>query len=587
MINLVDKLSNKDKNLLNNYIHKWGVQEYFIGLDKWLENWNYAKQKLYKLLGNQFIYSEDFHYHKDEKEIESAIKRLVEKYKFPILFRQFIWDLKSSNKLTTILAEDIETFVSYSIVKDGKISCSAIKIKKSEKAKEFRLQPGTRTMRAISRFLKYYKEEVNQFNEKREVNLLEKFEEFRIAHSIIISETEIKGKLNISIHPLDFLTMSDNSSNWTSCLSWSDDGSYRVGTIEMLNSNNVLCCYITSNKEMTFNIEDKKSNKTKEGMTWNNKHWRQLFFITKDIIVNGKGYPFQNSELSKNILDKIKELAKKNLNWDYEFGVELYKDMKHINSVYTMERARTYAKYSPRKKNILFDTNGMYNDMIVDNLTEYYCYRNKVKKTKIINISGKTKCLCCGNNIIQPMGEEEYYEQYEDFQEYNDRYKYTEEVVCKECLDSFFTCKRCGIAYSSIDFKPLKYKDKQTTKIPVCNMCKNYTKICPDCGMPFFIDQSAKEQIYIWNNKNKKITYEDFLNCENFDEDIAFLRINCCNNCEKKKIIKKQLKLTNIATKVSYQKEPFYYQVYLLDVIDDIDKDNYSKYFYWNLENGF
>lgn len=440
MIDLYAKLSDKDKKLINNYILEYGgIKDSFIGSEKWLQYWNHSKQKLYKLLGNNFIYSQDFHYIKNGKELDNDLKNFVNNHSFGLRWKCFISYLQDIN---IISSKEYYSFLSFTYpitLFNGKYNDTLIKIKKNESAKELRIQSGTRVMRAVFQTLKYFKEEVKDFEKEcnsnsnadpdKPVDVFKEFEDFRVKHSILVNDKEIKGRIHISIHPLDYMTMSHNDSNWTSCMSWKN-GCYRAGTIEMMNSNNVLCCYITSNKNKTFDFSKDKDKKWE----WSNKSWRQLVYITKDIIVGGKSYPFDNPDLTKEVLKIVNKLAKKNLNWTYQYGIEQYNDMKYIHSEYAMARARGYMKNDPRKRNILFETNGMYNDMIADHCRVFWCYRNKVKKTKIITYSGKTCCLSCGEPIIEyDEDRDETYYDYDEMPGYNDRYLNVGSCLCEEC----------------------------------------------------------------------------------------------------------------------------------------------------------
>ena len=85
-------------------------------------------------------------------------------------------------------------------------------------------------------------------------------------------------KLTLSIHPLDYITMSDNECNWSSCMSWRNEGDYHAGTIEMMNSTCVVVAYIAQNNETLEN-------------GWNSKRWRQLFVIHPTCIIASCPYP--------------------------------------------------------------------------------------------------------------------------------------------------------------------------------------------------------------------------------------------------------------------------------------------------------
>ena len=552
MVDLINKLTEQDKILINNYISQWGVSEHFIGIDQWLQNWSHSKQKLYQLLGNKFIYSQDFSYQKNDTELRYQIRNFMIDHPFYSYWKSFISYLFDTLIINTHELDMFFDFVHVNALVEGKISPSqVIKIKKSSSCREFRLQPGTRTMRAIGQTLKYFKEEVEDFEIKtkarypfdeecQNLDLFKMFEDFRVKHSILVNDKNIKGKLYISIHPLDFMTMSDNDSNWSSCMSWENDGCYHVGTIEMMNSNNVLCCYISSHCDFNFANQRLKNYKDKVGKdwNWNNKKWRQLVYITKDIVVGGKAYPFQNLNITETVLKIIRKLAKNNLNWTYKYGIEPYKDMKYIKSIYAMDRAAAYAKYNPRKKNILFASNGMYNDMIADHYstTKFLCCRNTVKKTKIINYSGKANCLCCNGSIITEDENIDYdnYAYYEDRPGYNDRYVNVNAHICPDCRSKFFSCEKCHkdpIGHNLIvHFKTLTYKESNTRQIVtkrLCAYCASSIKKCPDCGEPFEIFQNNEEKqlFFIKRINAKKIDPRGFISDDDYEKVI------CCQDC--------------------------------------------------------
>ena len=116
------------------------------------------------------------------------------------------------------------------------------------------------------------------------------------------------GELCLSIHPMDYMTMSDNDNNWQSCMNWMNNGDYRLGTVECMNSPYVLVAYLHNpNHSMSIGPYE-----------WNSKHWRELFIIHPEMISEVKGYCFQDENLTNTILMWIKELAHNNLDWDYD-----------------------------------------------------------------------------------------------------------------------------------------------------------------------------------------------------------------------------------------------------------------------------
>ena len=131
------------------------------------------------------------------------------------------------------------------------------------------------------------------------------YEKFRIAHSQVLNQKKLTGRLCLSIHPLDYMTMSDNNCDWDSCMSWSNEGCYRQGTVEMMNSDMVVVAYLAASEDMSLWWSSDKD----DDKYWSNKKWRQLFVINRDIITNVKAYPYRNDELTNICLNWLRELA--------------------------------------------------------------------------------------------------------------------------------------------------------------------------------------------------------------------------------------------------------------------------------------
>jgi hypothetical protein len=101
--------------------------------------------------------------------------------------------------------------------------------------------------------------------------------------SRIIQEDKIEGILCVSVHPLDYLSTSENTYNWRSCHAL--DGEYRSGNLSYMVDKSTVICYLKSDKEETlpnFPFE------------WNSKKWRVLIYFSNDwnMIMAGRQYPF-------------------------------------------------------------------------------------------------------------------------------------------------------------------------------------------------------------------------------------------------------------------------------------------------------
>ena len=463
--NLISQLTEEDRTKIENYIYLYGTQEHFIGIDEWLKYWGVNKIKLYKLLGNQMIYRTPFEYVKSDDELGGQLSQMLCRSDFPSKLRDWMRD--HSDLIPENVQDIIQGCCRHFILVIDKISDN-IKFKLEGEKKTFQVQKGQKPMRVLGRFLTYCK------NVEGADAVIREYEEFRLAHSMILNDKVVKGNMVISIHPLDFMTMSDNNSKWGSCMSWMEQGCYHVGTVEMMNSNNVLCCYLENAEPFYFS---RKKEDSDEDYLWYNKKWRQLVYCTKDIIVSGKPYPYHNDEISKALIQIIRDLARKNLGWTYSFGPEEYRDMIHITGSYSMRRAKGYIHYKDmRKHNILFDSKGMYNDMLNDSGTTYWCVRNKVKHNKVISYSGKAPCLCCGNSVI--------YETMDDY-DYNERYANCHSVICQDCMD-LFRCDICNDTYPTKKHYTVYLENGR--EIRICEDCiRDYIRKCPDCGRAMFV----------------------------------------------------------------------------------------------------
>lgn len=461
-MNLIDLLPKEDKALMEKYIHLYGIGEKdFIGLDEYLKYWAESKKKLYKLLGNQFQLEIPYSYEKPYAEMRTRFSALLS-HPFLITLCNALTDKVFQNEE---LEKFLWDFCYREVYLNDKISKS-IKFKPKENVKEIRLQEGMKPVRALQRIAKAYPELFST----------EVFEDFRIKHSLCLNDKFVKGALVLSIHPFDFITMSDNASDWSSCMSWTNEGCYHLGTVEMMNSNNVIVAYIKSSS-CPYNFSKGEED---HNLVWNNKKWRQLIYITKDIIVSGKAYPYSNKEVSFMALEELKKLAKQNLSWTYMFGPEKYSDMIHINSMEAMENNRRWLYTGQTfKHNILFDTRGMYNDMLNDSCTNYWCYRNKVPKMRIVSVSGKAPCACCGDDAL--------YES-ECPEDYNDRWNNPERIVCSDCFED----GECYICDSFVGRNSLI----QVNETKLCSSCAStYLKKCPCCGKPFVLSRYEKSNM--------------------------------------------------------------------------------------------
>lgn len=107
--------------------------------------------------------------------------------------------------------------------------------------------------------------------------------------SQIIQENKVTGTLCFSVHPLDFLSSSENNYNWRSCHAL--DGEYRAGNLSYMLDKSTIICYLKGAEKVKLPLFP-------EDVPWNNKKWRVLLHFSEnwDIIFAGRQYPFESEE---------------------------------------------------------------------------------------------------------------------------------------------------------------------------------------------------------------------------------------------------------------------------------------------------
>lgn len=492
MSKLLEQLTELDKKRIHNFITTWGCpSEDFIGVDEYLEQWAKHNTKLYHLLGNNISISMPFNYEKDQEELREDCEQKLYRHPFYIIFRKYIRE-ELPNRDTSIGWTAYEAFTHWENVAKNIFPLS-FKVPNVKTGGTLQVQKGGKYIKTMNRIFDadpagfervakrvlarddfFDDEESTEFENK---SLEELKQDFINKHSAILNDKRISCTLTISIHPLDYITMSDNGNDWESCMSWKHDGCYHQGTVEMMNSNMVLCCFLHNDK-IPWNFSSDNEMKDHEGLEewlWNNKKYRQLIYVTKDIIVSGKSYPYANDEISQKIITAVKDLAMQNMQWTYSFGPERYQDMKWINGSKSMIRAKGFArKHEEIKHNVIIETNAMYNDFVRDSGRHYWCYRNKVQHTKVINASGPATCLCCHGSVTDFSGSD---------WDYFERFSNTSMVICAHCRPKL-ECNYCNNMIRGKKYHMINKKNGETEVF--CRNCIQYRfAVCHCCGQWF------------------------------------------------------------------------------------------------------
>ena len=407
---IFSQLSDKDKNFIRNYVKYYGsCDDHEINtcnmrpLDEVLYCWEHNKQQyLFQMLGKQLRLEREIAYEKDNCTLREELGQSMSYGEM----KDFVSLLECSVARWTHEG----TIIRYCFDRNNLIN----NIYDNGPEGEFQtkhmehpvvIKHGIKLMKLLGRIAK-------------EMHAEAQFEKFRIEHSRILNQKSLTGTLCLSIHPIDYITMSDNGHGWTSCMSWIETGCYRSGTVEMMNSPSVIVAYLKSNKSVTFNSECQLSY---------DKKWRELIIADPSAIINVKGYPYNSAGLSKAAIEWVRELAMMNLGWQCsERTVEYHEDeVIAVNNI---------------AYRFNFETDAMYNDFFSGNTQHFLipipditaAYRFGDFDNRCINYSGPLTCMSCGEEI-------DYHSDDTDI------------VLCDGC-ENYACCACCGDRITSDEY---------------------------------------------------------------------------------------------------------------------------------------
>lgn len=262
------------------------------------------------------------------------------------------------NKIDPYQAGKYKAYQVQTKAKDGDVYSVYQTYEYIEKNKEiftFSLREGERANKAFKRLARL----VNLPQ-----NIMNLFEQLEIARSMLIQTSKMNATLVLSIDPEDFLTASDNSLNWDSCFSLTNEGSYKNGTYSAMVSPNLAIAYIESDRPFIPN-QDRPED------TFSNKIWRAWVYIDDNIFFVNKNYPFHSETITSFLY-----------NWLISTSSDIYVSSKD-------------AKLS------LHADSFMYNDTSLDDL--FYIKNNVINmfpsKEYYIELSVAPRCLFCGESL--------------------------------------------------------------------------------------------------------------------------------------------------------------------------------------------
>ena len=500
-----EALTAQDKEYITEYIEKWGGINAPIKLkaplDYILREWNKSKQTLFNIFGEKLMLEKEIQVEDGDNKKIREINNYLNSTNPGTDF------INNVRKLFTFNGTYFEdTYATYNLTQAKQLFTNRVAKEFSYRNKDgkiVKVPEGAKVMRVLQKIAKEFD--------------LPDFEIFRNHISRITEIRKSKIKFTLSIHPLDYMTMSDNANGWESCMNWTQGpGSYRAGTIEMMNSPVVVVAYITTKPYYPANTS----------IEWTSKSWRELIIVHPNTICSVKSYPYYNISFDKALVNWLADLVEEKTEWRYN-------RKKPQESLESCSDIKAWQDKEDKDNHFLldFETNEMYNDF--GNTDNYGIFSINPPDNKYhtftINYSGLMTCMCCG--------ESNYYS--DD----------TEAVICEDCEPSTY-CYCCGERVNANDAIEV---DGEW----VCEDCYNDLHRCMCCEDAHFEDDLTL--MFVGHIDNQTI---------NIDYDEHYI----CSECLASKEYLKYLGDTNIRAKtIRLDGSPYYGVAALLIEEDDLN----------------
>lgn len=403
---------------------------YFNSVGSLMDKWEGNKEFFYKKFNNQFIVrTEEFLIDvEDSEQITEGFIEFMDKAKEII-----------SNPFGLLAFQD---FYAYAVRTSGfkrnsiTFDWDSADIEPSDISQPngkpiIKVNHGAKFSKSLKNFF-FLSEDSNKEKEQEELTQLQNlYSTYRQNFS-----SKKAGRLYLSMHPLDYLSISDNCHNWSSCHNLFD-GEYRVGNLNYMADKATLVAYYASDEDLEENISIFPTG------TWNSKRWRALVHVEESDgnlnIIYNKQYPYH----SKDLIERLDKL---------------------VESVFASNEPSEFLSLDDdRIKGFCHSlyTEGVGSHAYIDIGRESSCYAristewlNNPESIERITIGESVHCLDCGHNYIDDehtglcynCNDESYcYDCDGDFHTDDLCYVEAEDIyVCYECFDAFHAeCNKC------------------------------------------------------------------------------------------------------------------------------------------------
>jgi hypothetical protein len=388
------QLSDYEKNTMLKYL---GFSDGYYGhLKTILDEWDKSKRWLYSRVfhGSSLIKSK--HVNVDLSEDEDSILKAIANESIALVSSVSEWlDFLEQEQR---IGHDTNLYI-LSLFNPEKVRNNEVLTARKLKANGNELQVGGKVMHAIRVAL-----------ELVGYPHMSLYNEYKDRISVIRTTLKLDTVVYVSIHPLDFLTMSDNNSGWGSCMSMKTrKGSYRSGITEMMNSPMCVIAYTLSKESFPM----KGDNGDEYYLP--NKSWRQLLFVDSQAktILGSRQYPFTSKELCRAAMELIAEerfiAGADGMCFSEYPETDWEKDvLKSCDNADVKNSSQSFLKTFEKDVDsygIVGYTDGACNDFyLFSGFEKFYKGQNKAFNStyvpiRKVRLSGQATCLHCGSPL--------------------------------------------------------------------------------------------------------------------------------------------------------------------------------------------
>ena len=465
MSNCLESLSREDREIIAKRLTEFSYTiKTADSIEPWLKHWADAKNDfLFKAFGEKLIISKKVSLQANEEDKKEQASNIWGSYSYDVksVYAKFlnkynIYNAETRDSLNQ--RSDCSKFITPQTLVNNSLPY-ALELIEISTQKVIKIPKGTKITRFISKHLIAYMQEIENAYYK------ETLEKFISDLSLINNDRYFEGELFLSIHPMDYITMSDNDCGWESCMSWEYEGEYRTGTLEMLNSSNVIVAYMVSKEAPIYG-------------NWNNKRWRELFIVDPQLIMNIKGYPYKSCCLEDYICTWLKELVETNV------PNTIYKNT--INHFEHPNRG-TNGKCENVSYHLYVESDRMYNDCY-DTHIGYITHNCKNDEYIDINYSGPAYCIETFQEMTDESTDRLIHISFDDDmgkckhcgEYYNEEYLHSVGddggYVCDDCFERFYV--QCSNCYCTYDKNEDTIKENLITVVDKTNEVQYFCKSC-------------------------------------------------------------------------------------------------------------